>query len=114
MFTALLALDYPADRLTLVVVDDGSDDTTGARLDARGAPALDPDTGDGRAGAHAPSERLQIADHRVREPTRAALGARPAGMVAHHVQVGRRDRAARPMRGDLAVHRRAEQPRLRA
>jgi cellulose synthase/poly-beta-1,6-N-acetylglucosamine synthase-like glycosyltransferase len=34
MVTALLALDYPADRLTLVVVDDGSDDTTGARLDA--------------------------------------------------------------------------------
>ncbi len=34
MVTALFALDYPADRLTLVVVDDGSDDSTGARLDA--------------------------------------------------------------------------------
>jgi 1,2-diacylglycerol 3-beta-glucosyltransferase len=34
MVTALLALDYPADRLTLVVVDDGSDDSTGERLDA--------------------------------------------------------------------------------
>ncbi|WNV75140.1 glycosyltransferase family 2 protein [Geodermatophilus sp. DSM 44513] len=34
MVTALLALDYPADRLTLVVVDDGSEDSTGARLDA--------------------------------------------------------------------------------
>jgi cellulose synthase/poly-beta-1,6-N-acetylglucosamine synthase-like glycosyltransferase len=34
MVTALLALDYPADRLTLVVVDDGSDDSTGSRLDA--------------------------------------------------------------------------------
>ncbi|MGY1689265.1 glycosyltransferase [Geodermatophilus sp. SYSU D01105] len=34
MVTALLALDYPADRLTLVVVDDGSDDATGAKLDA--------------------------------------------------------------------------------
>ena len=33
MLTALLALDYPADRLTLVVVDDGSDDGTGDRLD---------------------------------------------------------------------------------
>ena len=34
MVTALLALDYPADRLTLVVVDDGSDDRTGEKLDA--------------------------------------------------------------------------------
>jgi cellulose synthase/poly-beta-1,6-N-acetylglucosamine synthase-like glycosyltransferase len=34
MVTALLALDYPADRLRLVVVDDGSDDSTGERLDA--------------------------------------------------------------------------------
>ncbi len=34
MVTALLALDYPADRLTLVVVNDGSDDATGAKLDA--------------------------------------------------------------------------------
>ena len=40
MLTALLALDYPADRLTLVVVDDGSDDRTGELLDARAA--LDP------------------------------------------------------------------------
>ena len=34
MVAALLALDYPPDRLTLVVVDDGSDDSTGERLDA--------------------------------------------------------------------------------
>jgi len=34
MITALLALDYPADRLILVVVDDGSDDGTGEKLDA--------------------------------------------------------------------------------
>lgn len=34
MVQALLTLDYPADRLTLVVVDDGSDDDTGTRLDA--------------------------------------------------------------------------------
>ena len=34
MVSALLALDYPADRLTLVVVDDGSDDDTGPMLDA--------------------------------------------------------------------------------
>ncbi|MGY1653102.1 glycosyltransferase [Geodermatophilus sp. SYSU D01119] len=34
MVAALLALDYPTDRLTLVVVDDGSDDATGAKLDA--------------------------------------------------------------------------------
>ncbi len=36
MVSALLALDYPADRLTLVVVDDGSDDGTGGpQLKAR-------------------------------------------------------------------------------
>jgi cellulose synthase/poly-beta-1,6-N-acetylglucosamine synthase-like glycosyltransferase len=37
MVTALLALDYPADRLTIVVVDDGADDRTGELLDARAA-----------------------------------------------------------------------------
>lgn len=31
---SLLALDYPSDRMTVVVVDDASEDTTGARLDA--------------------------------------------------------------------------------
>ncbi|GGK03173.1 hypothetical protein GCM10010123_36390 [Pilimelia anulata] len=34
MVAALLGLDYPADRLTIVVVDDASTDGTGARLDA--------------------------------------------------------------------------------
>ncbi|WP_202925885.1 glycosyltransferase [Goekera deserti] len=33
MVAALLELDYPAEQLTLVVVDDGSDDGTGERLD---------------------------------------------------------------------------------
>ncbi|SDN45342.1 Glycosyltransferase, catalytic subunit of cellulose synthase and poly-beta-1,6-N-acetylglucosamine synthase [Geodermatophilus siccatus] len=58
MVTALLALDYPADRLTLVVVDDGSDDTTGTRLDAWAArePRLrvlhrPPGSGGGKSGA---------------------------------------------------------------
>ncbi|MGR6966270.1 glycosyltransferase [Geodermatophilus sp. URMC 61] len=58
MVTALLALDYPADRLTLVVVDDGSDDSTGARLDAWAArePRLRvlhraPGSGGGKSGA---------------------------------------------------------------
>ena len=37
MLTALLAMDYPADRLRVVVVNDGSDDGTGERLDARAA-----------------------------------------------------------------------------
>ncbi|WP_242653680.1 glycosyltransferase [Klenkia soli] len=58
MVTALLSLDYPVDRLTLVVVDDGSDDDTGALLDARAA--LDtrlrvlhraPGSGGGKSGA---------------------------------------------------------------
>ncbi|MGY1763577.1 glycosyltransferase [Geodermatophilus sp. SYSU D00779] len=58
MVTALLALDYPADRLTLVVVDDGSDDTTGARLDAWAARESrlrvlhrPPGSGGGKSGA---------------------------------------------------------------
>jgi 1,2-diacylglycerol 3-beta-glucosyltransferase len=58
MITALLALDYPADRLTLVVVDDGSDDGTGARLDswAEVEPRLRvihraPGAGGGKSGA---------------------------------------------------------------
>ncbi|MBI1758899.1 MAG: glycosyltransferase family 2 protein [Actinobacteria bacterium] len=34
LVTALLELDYPADRLSIVVVDDGSADGTGPRLDA--------------------------------------------------------------------------------
>ena len=37
LVSALLALDYPAERLQLVVVDDGSDDGTGEILDARAA-----------------------------------------------------------------------------
>ncbi len=37
MMSALLSLDYPADRLTVVVVDDASTDGTGAKLDARAA-----------------------------------------------------------------------------
>jgi 1,2-diacylglycerol 3-beta-glucosyltransferase len=58
MVTALLALDYPGDRLTLVVVDDGSDDSTGARLDARAAQDSrlrvlhrPPGSGGGKSGA---------------------------------------------------------------
>jgi 1,2-diacylglycerol 3-beta-glucosyltransferase len=58
MVTALLALDYPAERLTLVVVDDGSDDATGAKLDAwaAGEPRLrvlhrSAGSGGGKSGA---------------------------------------------------------------
>lgn len=58
MVTALLGLDYPPERLTLVVVDDGSDDGTGDRLDAWAAadPRLrvlhrPPDAGGGKSGA---------------------------------------------------------------
>jgi cellulose synthase/poly-beta-1,6-N-acetylglucosamine synthase-like glycosyltransferase len=58
MLTALLALDYPADLLTIVVVDDGSDDGTGAKLDAWAAvePRLQilhrrPGAGGGKSGA---------------------------------------------------------------
>jgi 1,2-diacylglycerol 3-beta-glucosyltransferase len=58
MITALLALDYPVNQLTLVVVDDGSDDSTGARLDGWAArePRLrvlhrPPGSGGGKSGA---------------------------------------------------------------
>jgi glycosyltransferase involved in cell wall biosynthesis len=58
MVAALLALDYPRNELTLVVVDDGSADGTGARLDAWAArdPRLRvlhraPGAGGGKSGA---------------------------------------------------------------
>jgi cellulose synthase/poly-beta-1,6-N-acetylglucosamine synthase-like glycosyltransferase len=58
MLTALLALEYPADLITFVVVDDASDDETGALLDARAAldPRLrvlhrPPGAGGGKSGA---------------------------------------------------------------
>jgi 1,2-diacylglycerol 3-beta-glucosyltransferase len=58
LVSALLALDYPADRLQLVVVDDGSDDGTGEILDARAAVeprllALHRVPGQGRVGKSA-------------------------------------------------------------
>lgn len=58
MLTALLAMHYPADKLSVVIVDDGSDDGTGAKLDARAAlePRLKvlhrpPNAGGGKSGA---------------------------------------------------------------
>jgi len=55
---SLLALDYPAGRLALVVVDDGSTDDTGTRLDAWAARAprlrvlhRPPGAGGGKSGA---------------------------------------------------------------
>jgi 1,2-diacylglycerol 3-beta-glucosyltransferase len=58
MVAALLGLDYPAHALTLVVVNDGSDDGTGDRLDAWAAadPRLrvlhrPPGAGGGKSGA---------------------------------------------------------------
>ncbi len=58
MVSALLELDYPADAMTVVVVDDASTDGTGARLDAWAAanPRLRvlhraPGAGGGKSGA---------------------------------------------------------------
>jgi cellulose synthase/poly-beta-1,6-N-acetylglucosamine synthase-like glycosyltransferase len=58
MVSALLALDYPAAAMTVVVVDDASTDGTGARLDAWATanPRLRvlhraPDAGGGKSGA---------------------------------------------------------------
>jgi cellulose synthase/poly-beta-1,6-N-acetylglucosamine synthase-like glycosyltransferase len=58
MVRALLALDYPAEKLLVVVVDDGSDDSTGALLDgwADRDPRLrvlhrPPGAGGGKSGA---------------------------------------------------------------
>ena len=70
MVAALLALDYPADRLTLVVVDDGSDDATGAKLDgwALRDPRLrvlhrPPGAGGGKSGAL--NEALAMVDAEI-------------------------------------------------
>jgi 1,2-diacylglycerol 3-beta-glucosyltransferase len=70
MVVSLLSLDYPADRLTLVVVDDGSDDSTGPRLDAWAArePRLrvvhrPPGSGGGKSGAL--NEALGLVDAQI-------------------------------------------------
>ncbi len=58
LVTTLLALDYPDDRHEIIVIDDGSDDDTGAILDelTRRHPVLrcihrPPNTGGGKSGA---------------------------------------------------------------
>jgi 1,2-diacylglycerol 3-beta-glucosyltransferase len=58
MMTALLRMDYPADRVSFVIVDDGSDDDTGGLLDGWAAkePRLTvlhraPGAGGGKSGA---------------------------------------------------------------
>ena len=94
--------------------DRGRDALAALDLDARHAAALDGDPRRARAGADAAAERGQVADERVGEPPRAALRARPADRVAEQVEVRRRDRAARAVRRDVAVHRRAVEPRARA
>ncbi|MGY1685555.1 glycosyltransferase [Geodermatophilus sp. SYSU D00867] len=70
MVSALLALDYPADRLTLVVVDDGSDDATGAKLDAWAAReprlrVLHRPSGAGGGKSGALNEALDLVDAEV-------------------------------------------------
>lgn len=56
--SSLLALDYPAEKLSLIVVDDASEDGTGEHLDAWAASHerlrvvhRDPDAGGGKSGA---------------------------------------------------------------
>jgi 1,2-diacylglycerol 3-beta-glucosyltransferase len=70
MVTALLALDYPADRLTLVVVDDGSDDRTGEKLDAWAAveprlQVLHRAVGSGGGKSGALNDALELVDAEV-------------------------------------------------
>src|SRR5438067_2042687 len=78
------------------------------------AAALGDDLGDRRRAAHAAAELLQARDERLCQPPGAALGAGPADRVSEEVQVRRRDRTARAVRRDVAVHRRAVQPGARA
>jgi cellulose synthase/poly-beta-1,6-N-acetylglucosamine synthase-like glycosyltransferase len=70
MVTALLRLDYPADRIAYVVVDDGSTDRTGELLDGWAArePRLrvlhrSPGAGGGKSGAL--NEALAVVDSEV-------------------------------------------------
>ncbi len=70
MVAALLALDYPADRMSLVIVDDGSSDGTGARLDAwaQRDPRLrvlhrPPGAGGGKSGAL--NDAVQLVDAEI-------------------------------------------------
>ncbi|MDQ1288688.1 MAG: 1,2-diacylglycerol 3-beta-glucosyltransferase [Actinomycetota bacterium] len=69
MVTALLGLDYPDDAMTLLVVDDGSDDGTGARLDAWAAADRRlrvlhrlPGAGGGKSGALNDALEFALAD----------------------------------------------------
>ena len=89
MVRALLGLDYPPDAMTVVVVDDASDDSTGARLDAwaRADPRLrvlhrEPGAGGGKSGAlnDALADALADIDAKIavifdadHEPDRGAL-----------------------------------------
>jgi 1,2-diacylglycerol 3-beta-glucosyltransferase len=69
MVSALLGLDYPDDAMTLLVVDDGSDDGTGARLDTWAAADKrlrvlhrDPGAGGGKSGALNDALELALGD----------------------------------------------------
>jgi cellulose synthase/poly-beta-1,6-N-acetylglucosamine synthase-like glycosyltransferase len=85
MIAALLALDYPAAAMTVVVVDDASTDGTGARLDAWAAanPRLRvlhraPNAGGGRSGALNDALAMVDADvavifHADHQPERTVL-----------------------------------------
>ena len=85
MVAALLALDYPAAAMTVVVVDDASTDGTGARLDAwaAGDPRLRvlhraPNAGGGKSGALNDALAMVEADVAVifdadRQPERTVL-----------------------------------------
>jgi 1,2-diacylglycerol 3-beta-glucosyltransferase len=70
MVRALLSLDYPADRLRIVIVDDGSTDATGAKLDAwaAGDERLEilhrtPGSGGGKSGAL--NDALEVVDAEI-------------------------------------------------
>jgi cellulose synthase/poly-beta-1,6-N-acetylglucosamine synthase-like glycosyltransferase len=88
LVAALLGVEYPADRLTLVVVDDGSSDGTAERLDrlAAAEPRLrvlhrPPDAGGGKSGAL--NHALELVDAQISVVFDADH--EPAPTVAHRL-----------------------------
>ena len=81
----------------------GRDPLAAGQAHARDAAVRGLHAGDQRAGPELAAELGQVADERVGQRLRAAARAGPADRVPEQVQVGDRDRRARPGRRHVAV-----------